>query len=87
MVEEIGVGFQQWTVAGSQARKEGSVHWAASGHSIRGAGGPAIHLHCPRICRWWTYKCPADEGSRRSVGNGPRRVAGGGNDRFDCGVC
>ncbi len=33
-VESIGVGFQQWSVAGSQARKEDRVRSAASGHAV-----------------------------------------------------
>ncbi len=37
-VEEIGVGFQQWSVAGSQARKEDRVRSVASGHAILGPG-------------------------------------------------
>ncbi len=76
-VEEIGVGFQQWSVAGSQACKEDRVRSVASGHAILGPGEPATHLHCPRICRWWIRKRPADEGPRLSIGDGPRRVAGG----------
>ncbi len=70
-VEEIGVGFQQWGVAGLQARKEDRVRLVASGRAILGPGEPAIHLHCPRICRWWTPQRPADEGSR-GIGNGPK---------------
>ncbi len=49
-IEEIGVGIQQWSVAGS----------GASGHAFLGPGEPAIHLHCTRICRWWIRKRPAD---------------------------
>ncbi len=74
-VEEIGVGSQQWCVAGSQARQEDRVRSVASGRAILGPGEPAIHLHCPRICRWWTRKRPADEGSRGGIGDGPGRVA------------
>ncbi len=40
-VEEIGVGFQQWSVVGSQARKEDRVRSAASGQAILGPGEPA----------------------------------------------
>ncbi len=60
-VEEIGVGFQQWSVTGSQARKEDHVHSVVSRNTILGPGEPAIHLRCPRICRWWIYKRPADD--------------------------
>ncbi len=70
MVEEIGVGFQQWSVAGSRARKEDRVRSFASGHAILGPGEPAIHLCCPLIRRWWTYKRPTDEGSRGGIGDG-----------------
>ncbi len=35
-VEEIGVGFQQWRVAGSQARQEDRVRSVANGHAIFG---------------------------------------------------
>ncbi len=66
-VEEIGVGFQQWGVAGSQARKEDRVRSVASGHAILGPGEPAIHLRCPRIYRWWIYKRLVDEGSRGGI--------------------
>ncbi len=41
--EEIGVGFQQWSVAGSQARKEDHDCSVASGHAILGPGETAIH--------------------------------------------
>ncbi len=74
-VEEIGVGFQQWYVAGSQARQEDRVRSVASGRAILGPGEPAVHLHCPWICRWWIRKRPADEGSRGGIGDGPGRVA------------
>ncbi len=74
-VEEIGVGFQQWSMASSQARKEDRVHSVASGHAILRPGEPAIHLRYPRVCWWWIYKCFADEGSRGCIGNGPKRVA------------
>ncbi len=37
-VEEIGVGFQQWCLAGSQARKEDRVRSVASGRGILGPG-------------------------------------------------
>ncbi len=76
-VEEIGVGFRQWCVAGSQARQEDGVRSVASGRAILGPGEPAIHLYCPRICRWWICKRPADERSRGGIGDGPRRVAVG----------
>ncbi len=66
-VEEIGVGFQQWSVA-KEARKEDRVRSVACGHAILGPGEPAIHLHCPWICRWFIYKRPADEGSRGGMG-------------------
>ncbi len=85
-VDDIGVGFQQWSVAGSQARKEDRVSSVVSGHAILGPGEPVIHLRCPQICRWWIYKCPADEGSRGCIGDGPRKVAGGCNGCFGCGV-
>ncbi len=74
-VEEIGVGFHQWSVAGSQARKEDRVRSVIRGHAI--LGEPATHLRCPRICRWWISKRPADERSQGGIGDGPRRVAGG----------
>ncbi len=57
------------------ARKEDRVRSVASGHAILGPGEPAIHLRCPRICRWWICKRPADEGSRGGIGDGPREVA------------
>ncbi len=41
-VEEIGVGFQQWCVAGSQARKEDRVRSVASWRAILGPGEPAV---------------------------------------------
>ncbi len=37
-IEEIGVGFQQWSVAGPQVRKEDRVRSVASGHAILGPG-------------------------------------------------
>ncbi len=43
-VEEIGGGFQQWSVAGLQAHKENRVRSVACGHAILGSGEPAIHL-------------------------------------------
>ncbi len=86
-VEEICVGFQQWSVAGSEAREEDRVRSVSSSYAIFGPGEPAIHIRGPRICRWWIYKCPADEGSRGCIGNGPRRVAGGCSGCFVCGVC
>ncbi len=73
-VEEIGVGFQQWSVAGSQARNEGRVRWVANGHAILGPGEPPIHPRCPRICRWWIYKRPEDEGSRGGIKPHPPSV-------------
>ncbi len=76
-VEEIGVGFQQRSVAGSQAREEDRVRSVGSGHAIHGPREPAIHLRCPRICRWWMCKRPADEGSQGGIGDRPRTVAGG----------
>ncbi len=76
-VEEIGICFRQWCVAGSLARKEDRVRSVASGRTILGPGEPAIHLHCSRICRWWIRKRPADEGSRGGIGDGPGRVAVG----------
>ncbi len=63
-VEEIGVGFQQWCVAGSRARQEDRVRLVASGRAIFGPGETTIHLRCPRVCWWWICKRPADEGSR-----------------------
>ncbi len=86
-VEEIGVGFQQWSVAGSQARKEDRVRSVASGNAILGPGEPAIHLRCPRICRWWIPERPADEGSRGGIGDVPMMVAGVQSGCFGCGVC
>ncbi len=74
-VEEIGVGFQQWSVAGSQASKEDRIRSVASGHAILGPGEPAIGLRCPRICRWWICKRPAD--LLEAYLDGPKRVAGG----------
>ncbi len=68
---------QQWCVAGSQARQEDRVRSVASSRAILGPREPAIHLHCPRICRWWIRKRPADEGSRGGIGDGPGRVAVG----------
>ncbi len=44
-VEKIGVGFQQWCVAGLQARKKDCVRSVASGRAILGPGEPAIDLH------------------------------------------
>ncbi len=85
--KEIGVAFQQWSVAGSQARKKDSVLSVDNSHAIFGPGEPAIHLRYPRICRWWIYKCPANEGARGCIRNGPRRVAGGCSGWFGCGVC
>ncbi len=82
-----GDGYQQWSVAGSQARKEDRVRSVASGHAIFGPGEPAMHLRCPRICRWWTCKRPVVEGSRGGRGDGPWRVAGGKSGCFGCGVC
>ncbi len=58
---EIGVGVQQWSAAGSQGRMEDRVRSVVSGHAVLGLGEPAIHLRCPRFCRWWIYKRPADE--------------------------
>ncbi len=37
-VEEIDVGFQQWSVAGSQAHKEDHIRSFVSGHAILGPG-------------------------------------------------
>ncbi len=74
-VEEIGVGFRQWCVAGSQAREEDRVRSVAIGRAILGPGELAIHLHCPRICRWWIRERPADEGSRGGIGDWSGRVA------------
>ncbi len=76
-VEEICVGFQQWSVAGSEAREEDRDRTVANGHAIFGPGEPAIHLHCPRISLWWICKLAVGEGSRRGIGDGPRRVDGG----------
>ncbi len=39
-VEEIGVGFQQWSVAGSEAREGGRVRSVGSGHAVLGPGEP-----------------------------------------------
>ncbi len=76
-VEEIGIGFQQWCVAGSQARKGDRVRSVASSRTVLGPGEPAILFHWPRICRWWIRKRSADEGSRGGIGDGPGRVAVG----------
>ncbi len=48
-VEEIGAGYQQWNVTGSEAREEDRVRSVGSGHAVLGSGEPAIHLRCPRI--------------------------------------
>ncbi len=82
-VEEIGVGFQQWCVAGLQARKEDHVRSVARGHAILRPGEPAIHLRCPEICRWWIYNRPADEGSRGGIGNVPWMGLGDGSLETD----
>ncbi len=37
-VEEVGVGFQQWSVASSQARKEDRARSVASGLAVLGPG-------------------------------------------------
>ncbi len=74
-------------MAGSQALKENRDHSVVIGHAILGQGEPTIHLRCPRICRWWIYKCPAHEGSRGCIGNGPRRVAGGCSGCLGCVCC
>ncbi len=47
--EEIGVGFQKWSLAGSQARKEDRVRLVASALAIIGPDEPAIHVLYPRI--------------------------------------
>ncbi len=57
--------------------EEDRVRSVASGRAILGPGEPAMHLHCPRICRWWIRRRPADEGSRGCIGDGPGRVAVG----------
>ncbi len=59
---EIGVGFQQRIVAGSQARKEDRVRTVVSDDAIAGPGEPAIHPHCSRVCWWLTVKCPVEIG-------------------------
>ncbi len=41
--EEIGVGFHQWSVAGSEPREDDCVRSVSSGHEILGPGEPAIH--------------------------------------------
>ncbi len=43
MVKEIVVGFQQCSVAGSQARKEDRVRSVVSSHAIFEPGEPAVH--------------------------------------------
>ncbi len=48
-VEEFGVGFQQWSLVDSKARKVDRVRSVAGGHAIFGPGEPAIHPRCPRI--------------------------------------
>ncbi len=68
-VEEFGVGWK--------ASKEDHVRSVANGHAIFGSGEHSIYLRCPRVCRWWSYKRPADEVSSGCIGNGPRRAAGG----------
>ncbi len=45
-VEEICVGFQQWSMAGSQARKVDRVRSVGSGHAVLGPGEAPIHLRC-----------------------------------------
>ncbi len=60
-VEETGVGFQQWSVAGSQARKEDRVRSVASGHAILGppnhqSPSQRIRRHssfCVRSVKYW----------------------------------
>ncbi len=73
-VEEI---CDQWSVAGSEAREEDRVRLAASSHTNIGPREPVMHVRCPRTSQCWMYKCPADEGSRGCIGNGPRRVVDG----------
>ncbi len=51
-VEEIVIGFQRRSVAGSKVRKEDRVRSVVNDHVIFGTGEPAIHLRCPRVC-WW----------------------------------
>ncbi len=75
--EEMCVGLQQWCVAESEAREEDRIRSVGSGSAVLGPIEPAIHLRGPWICRWWIYKCPADEGSRGCIRNGPKSVAGG----------
>ncbi len=67
-VEEIGEGFQQWSVAGSHARKEDRVRSVASGGAILGPGEPATILG---FVGGGKRKRPADEGSRGGIGDGP----------------
>ncbi len=43
-VEEICVGFQQWSVAGSEALEEDRVHSVGCGHAVLGQGEPSIPL-------------------------------------------
>ncbi len=40
-------------MTGSKARKEDRVRTVANGLAAFRPGEPTIHLHCPRICRWW----------------------------------
>ncbi len=48
-VEEIDVGFQQWSVADSEVREEDRVRSAGSCHASLGLEEPAMHLHCPLV--------------------------------------
>ncbi len=86
-VNEIGVGFQQWSVAGSKMRNEDRVRTDANDFAILRPGEPAIHLCRPLICRRWIKRYLADEGSPLRVGDGPRRDAGGCSGCFGFSVC
>ncbi len=86
-VEEIGVGFQQPSVAGLNACKKNRIRMIVNGFALFRPGKPVIDIHCPQICWWWTCECSTGEGPRECVGNGPRRVAGGCCGYFGLGVC
>ncbi len=62
-VEKIGVGFQQWSVTDSKARKEDSFCMVANGRAILCPREPTIQLGCPRIFWWWICRCFAVEES------------------------
>ncbi len=45
--QQICVGFQQWSMAGSEAREEDRARSVGSGRAVLGPGEPAKHLSCP----------------------------------------